>query len=39
MSTLFHSRRTWIVIASLIAIAIVVLLVAYSGGGSSGVGY
>ncbi len=38
MSTLFHSRRAWIVIATLVAIAIVVLLVAYSGGGS-GVGY
>lgn len=36
MTTLFHSRRAWIVLASLVAIAIVVLVIAYSGGGSSG---
>ena len=36
MTTLFHSRRAWIVLASLVAIAIVVLVIAYSGGGSGG---
>jgi hypothetical protein len=40
MSTLFHSRRAWMIAGILAAVAIaIVLAVVYSGGGGSGVGY